>query len=165
MRKEKKGLADDYKLEIEQALETAIKTPVGSDSLEAKVVDVEVPETVEQLLEYAKHETSTEYRPEVRVYEEEQVSSSYLYDPESLPETVGTESTTASYSIVIQENEVLQNAEAVIASAITQNTFGVSDFSINMSVADQEKLKAFKEQNQAEWFHMYHNASWLVMSI
>jgi len=166
MKKKSETIADDYTIEIEQALEKVMKTPVGTNSIDAIVIDAAVPDTVEQLLEYTKHATSTEYKPDLKIYEDsEEVSHNYHYQNENVSETVSTDTAqTASYTMTIQENVTLQKAESVIANAITQNTFGISDASFNLSVDDQERIKTFKEQNQQEWFYMYQNASWLVTS-
>jgi len=93
MNKTKEGISEDYKIEIEQALEEVIQTPVGSDSLEAKIIPAEFPDTVEQLLDYAKHSANTEYSPEVKVYDTpiESESTDYWYHSDA------EETTTSSH--------------------------------------------------------------------
>ena|GEM_PF-4930506 len=163
MTKKSDCISDDYKVEIEQALEEVIQRPVGSDSLEAKVIDV-VPDTVEQLLEYSRHSSQTEYVPEVKIYEDsEETSTNYLYDSDSLPEQVETDgSNTASYTFSVQETLTLQSAESKIADAILQNTFGVSDASFYMSPDDAARLEDFKRFHRTDWIFMYQAASWCV---
>ena len=166
MNKNNESIADDYTIEIEQALEKVLKTPVGTSSIDAIVLDIEIPDTVEQLLQYTKHTVSTEYRPDIKIYEDsEEVSHNYNYQNENVSESISTDTAqTASYTLTIQENITLQKAESVIANAIMQNTFGISDAAFNLSVDDQERIKTFKEQIQQEWFYMYQNATWLFTS-
>lgn len=166
MKKKSDDISEDYQIEIKNALEKVINTPVGSESIDSIVVDVDVPETVEQLLEYNKHETSTEYKQDLKIYEDSNdVSFGYLYNNENASETISTDQLeTASYSMTVQENITIEKAETAIANAIMMNTFGIGNASLNLSIEDREKIKNFKEQNQQEWFAMYHNASWCVHS-
>jgi len=166
MNQKSEGISEDYQVEIENALEKVINTPIGSKSIDSIVIDVDVPETVEQLLEYAKHETSTEYRQDIKIYEDSNdVSFDYLYNNESVSKEAGTDQLeTASYSLTVQENITIEKAETAIADAIMMNTFGIGDASLNLTLEDRERIKNFKEQNQQEWFAMYHNAAWCVRS-
>ena len=167
MTKKREGISDDYKVEIEQALEEVIKRPVGSDSLEAKVLPVEIPDTVEQLLDYAHHSAKTEYSPEVKVYEDVQESTaSYWYHTDDDSEAKADSSTqTVSYQFRVQETETLQKASDTISSAILYNTFGVHNSFMHLSEAEQARIDTFKLLHKAEWLFMYEAAAWLVSNI
>jgi hypothetical protein len=165
MTKKRKGLSDDYKLEIENALEKAIQTPVGSD-LEAKVVDVEIPDTVEQLLQYAQPSAKTEYSDELKVYDTSTESESTDYWYRSNAESVTTsDSQSATYNITVQEQNTLKNAQAEIASAALYNTFGVQDASVNITDDARAKMQMFKDLHWTDWIFFYDSASWLVFNI
>ena len=165
MTKKRAGLSDDYKLEIENALERVIQTPVGSD-LEAKVIDVEIPDTVEQLLEYAQPNANTEYSQELKVYETSTESDSTDYWYRSDAESITTsDSQSASYNITVQEQDTLKNAQAQIASAALYNVFGVQDASTNITDDTQAKIQMFKDLHWTDWIFFYDSASWLVFNI
>ncbi|MBW3004931.1 hypothetical protein KY310_03795 [Candidatus Woesearchaeota archaeon] len=166
MSKKKEGISDDYRIEIEQALEEVIQRPVGSDSLEAKVIPADIPNTVEQLLDYAKHSANTEYSPEVKVYETstESESTNYWYKSDDSVETTTDSSHTASYHFTVHEKNMMQDAEALNASAFMFNTFGVHDALTHINEDSQAKIDVFKLLHKAEWVMMYDNA-WLVTSI
>ncbi|MBD3304666.1 hypothetical protein GF343_06015 [Candidatus Woesearchaeota archaeon] len=166
MSSKKEGISEDYRIEIEQALEEVVQRPVGSDSLEAKVIPAEVPETVEQLLDYAKHSANTEYSPEVKVYDTSTKSEStdYLYHSDDSAETT-TSSHSATYNFTVQENKVLQSADTQIASAALHNTLGVHDAFTHINEDMQARIDTFKLLNKAEWYFMYEASSWLITSI
>ncbi len=165
MSKKKEGISDDYRVEVEQALEEVIQRPVGSD-LEAKVLPVEIPDTVEQLLDYAQHTASTEYSPELKVYEAstESESTDYWYHSDAA-ETVTDNSHTASYHFTVNAHNTIQSAESQIASAALYNTFGVHDTLTHINEDTQAQIDVFKLLNPAEWYFMYDAAAWLVTSI
>jgi hypothetical protein len=164
MTKKKEGISEDYRIEIEQALEEVIQTPVGSD-LEAKVLPAEIPDTVEQLLDYARHGSSTEYSPEVKVYETSTKSESTDYWYHSDAEDTTTSSHSATYNFTVQENKVLKSADAQIASAALHNMLGVYDAFTHVNEDTQARIDNFKLLNKAEWYFMYEASSWLVTSI
>lgn len=167
MAKKREGISEDYKVEIEQALEEVIQRPVCPDSLEAKVLPVGVPDTVEQLLDYAHHAARTEYVPEVKVYEDAQESpASYWYHTDADSDAKMDSSTqTVSYQFQAQETETLQNASDTISSAVLYNTFGVHNAFTNLNESDQAKIDTFKLLHKAEWLFMYEASSWLVSGI
>lgn len=167
MAKKSEGISEDYRIEVEQALEEVIQRPVGSDSLEAKVLPGNIPDTVEQLLDYAHHSVKTEYVPEVKVYDAAQESSaSYWYHTDDGSEAKADTSTqTVSYQFKVQESEAFQNAADSISSAILYNTFGVCDAFTHISEADKAKIEEFKLLHRAEWIFMYDAAAWLVSNI
>lgn len=165
MSKKKEGISEDYKIEIEQALEEVIQRPVGS-GLEAKVLPSEIPDTVEQLLDYAQHSAKTEYSSELNVYETATSSEStdYWYHSDAA-ETTTDSSQTASYHFTVHESNMLQNADSQIASAALYNTFGLNDALTHVSEDSQAQLDVFKLLNKAEWIMMYDASAWLVSSI
>lgn len=167
MTKKSEGISEDYKVEINQALEEVISRPVCSDSLEAKVQPVEIPDTVEQLLDYAHLSEKTEYHPEVKVYEDVKESTeSYWYHTDDDSET-RTESSaqTVSYQFKVQEAETFQKASDTINNAILYNTFGVDNAFVHLTEADKARIDNFKLLHKAEWIFMYEAAAWLVSSI
>jgi len=146
-------------------LEEVIQRPVGSD-LEAKVLPAEIPDTVEQLLDYATHSKNTEYSTDLKVYETSTSSEStdYWYHSDAA-ETTTDSSHTASYNFTVHESNMLQDADSQIASAALHNTFGVSDALTHVNEDTQAQIDVFKLLNKAEWFMMYDAAAWLVTSI
>lgn len=167
MTKKSEGISEDYKVEIKQALEEVIRKPVCSDSLEAKVLPVEIPDTVEQLLDYAHLSAKTEYNPEVKVYEDvKESTASYWYHTDDDSET-RTESNaqTVSYQFKVHETETLQKAAGTISSAIMYNTFGVDNAFFHLTEDEKAKVDNFKLLHKAEWLFMYEAAAWLVSSI
>ncbi|MBW3001821.1 hypothetical protein KY338_01505 [Candidatus Woesearchaeota archaeon] len=166
MSKKKEGISDDYRIEIEQALEEVVQRPVGSDSLEAKVIPAEIPDTVEQLLDYARHSANTEYSPEVQVYDTstESESTDYWYHSDAA-ETTTDSSHSATYQFTVQENNMLKSADAQLASAALHNTFGVYDAFTHVTEDMQARIDNFKLLNKAEWYFMYEASAWLVTNI
>lgn len=166
MSKNKEGISEDYKLEVEQALEEVIERPVGSDSLEAKVLPVEVPDSVEQFLDYVEHTSRTEYCPEVKVYESSTSSEStdYWYHAGE-PEAVTDSQDTASYLVTVNESSALENAESQIASAALYNTFGTQDALTHVNESTQARIDIFKLLNPAQWIMMYDASAWLINHI
>jgi len=165
MSRKKEGISDDYRIEIEQALEEVIQRHVGSD-LEAKVLPVDIPDTVEQLLDYARHTANTEYSPELKVYETstESESTDYWYHSDAA-EIVTDNSHTASYNFNVTAHNMIQSAESQIASAALYNAFGVHDTLTHINEDTQAQIDVFKLLNPAEWYFMYDAAAWLVTTI
>lgn len=166
MSKNKEGISEDYKLEIEQALEEVIERPVGSGSLEAKVLPAEIPDSVEQFLDYVEHTSRTDYCPEVKVYESPSSSEStdYWYHAGE-PETVTDSANTASYLVTVDDNRTLEDAESQIASAVLYNTFGTQDALTHVNESTQARIDTFKLLNPAQWIMMYDASAWLINHI
>jgi hypothetical protein len=139
----------DEKEEITSAIEEA------RDSLEERVEELEIPETVEQILEHA-YENHVHYRAEEENAEHPYNQYETRYSAE--------EDYSAGQQAADSEKEAFENAEAMIENARSERLLGLGDANFHVTEEQTASVNEFKAMHLGEWFIMCANPALYVLS-